>query len=146
MHQIVTLIVFKTCYNLCKALRALQNKNNNSKHLYFFLSPTPLYPFPSLVYFFHPFYLPSVFILYFSPFLSLPLSHLTTFIPHVLNCLSLSSPSTQYLFYFLYLDSLILSLLSCLSVSLSLSLSSTFIHLPFALHLSTSSLAYLFLW
>jgi hypothetical protein len=44
--------------------------------------------------------------------------------------------------------SLILSLLSCLSVSLSLSLSSTFIHLPFAFNLSSSSLAYSFfsLW
>jgi hypothetical protein len=36
-------------------------------------------------------------------------------------------------FILFYLDSLILALLSCLSVSLSLSLSSTFIHLPFAL-------------
>jgi hypothetical protein len=45
----------------------------------------------------------------------------------------------------LYLDSLILSLLSYLSVSLFLSLSSTFIHLPLALNLSTSSLAYPFL-
>jgi hypothetical protein len=46
----------------------------------------------------------------------------------------------------LYLDSLILSFISYFSVSLSFSLSSTFIHLPFALNLSTSSLAYLFLW
>jgi hypothetical protein len=37
----------------------------------------------------------------------------------------------------LYLGSLILSLLSCLSVSMSLSLSSTFIYLPFALSLSS---------
>jgi hypothetical protein len=36
-------------------------------------------------------------------------------------------------YFLLYLDSLILSLLSCLPVSLSLSLSSTFIHLPSAL-------------
>jgi hypothetical protein len=43
----------------------------------------------------------------------------------------------------LYLDYLIISLLSCLSVSLSLALSSTFTHLPFALNLSTSSLPYL---
>jgi hypothetical protein len=43
------------------------------------------------------------------------------------------------------LDSLILSLLSCLSVSLSLSLSSAHIHLPSALNLSNSSLAYPFL-
>jgi hypothetical protein len=40
----------------------------------------------------------------------------------------------------LYLVSLILSLLSCFSVSFSLSLSSTFIHLHFALNLSLSSL------
>jgi hypothetical protein len=46
----------------------------------------------------------------------------------------------------LYLDSSILSLLSCLSVSLCLSPSSTLTHLPFALNLSTSSLAYPFLW
>jgi hypothetical protein len=46
----------------------------------------------------------------------------------------------------LHLVSLILSLLSCLSVSFFLSLSSTFIHFPFALNLSTSSLSYLTLW
>jgi hypothetical protein len=45
------------------------------------------------------------------------------------------------LYFLLYLDSLIFSLISCLSVSSSLSLRSTFIHLPFALNLSTSSLA-----
>jgi hypothetical protein len=47
--------------------------------------------------------------------------------------------------FLLYLDSLMLSLLSYLSVSLSISLSSTFIYLPFALNLSASSLAYPFL-
>jgi hypothetical protein len=47
--------------------------------------------------------------------------------------------------FLLYLESLILSLLFCLSVSLSLSLSSAHIHLPSALNLSTSSLAYPFL-
>jgi hypothetical protein len=111
----------------------------------------------------HPFYLPFVFIQYFSPFLFLLLSHFTTSIPHVFNCLSLfiahSAPSLPsfhlipvfslfvptsksrhhssfswhslskissviHLSYFL----LYLSLLSCLSVSSSLSLSSTFIH------------------
>jgi hypothetical protein len=46
----------------------------------------------------------------------------------------------------LYLDSLILALISCLSMSLSLLLSSIFIHLLFALNLSTSSLAYPFFW
>jgi hypothetical protein len=52
--------------------------------------------------------------------------------------------SVMHLSYsLLYLDSLILSLLSCLSVSLSLS--SALIHLPSALILSTSPLAYPFL-
>jgi hypothetical protein len=54
--------------------------------------------------------------------------------------------SVIHLSYFLlYLDSLIFSLVSCLSVYLPLSLSSTFIHRPFALNLSTSSLTYPFL-
>jgi hypothetical protein len=57
------------------------------------------------------------------------------------------SSSVIHLSYsLLHMDSLILSLLSCLSVSLSLSLSSTFIHLHFAPNLSTSSLANSFLW
>jgi hypothetical protein len=46
----------------------------------------------------------------------------------------------------LYIDSFIFFLLSCLFLSLSLSLTSTFIHLSFALNLFTSSLAYPFLW
>jgi hypothetical protein len=157
-----------------------KNKNN-------IFIPILLCSFLPLLYIFHPSYLPVVFVLYFSRFFSLPLSHFATSIPHVLDFLSLliayfarsfSSPSIQYLFslssyphlnfaiIFLsfilslprysfvihhpypccILDSLILSLLSCLSVSLSLSLSSTFIHLPFALNPSTSSLAYPFLW
>jgi hypothetical protein len=141
------------------------------------LTPFFLYPFPPLSYHFHPSYLSSVFIRYFSPPLSLPLSHFATSIPHVFDRLTLSFPSVQYLFplssfshlnlaiiflfllltfprysgissvsySLLYLDSLILSLPSCLSVSLSLSLSSALIHLPSALNLSTSSLAYPFL-
>jgi hypothetical protein len=57
------------------------------------------------------------------------------------------SSSVIHLSYsLLHMDSLILSLLSCLSVSLSLSLSSTFIHLHFAPNLSTSSLENSFLW
>jgi hypothetical protein len=57
------------------------------------------------------------------------------------------SSSVIHLSYsLLNMDSLILSLLSCLSVSLSLSLSSTFTHLHFAPNLSTSSLANSFLW
>jgi hypothetical protein len=71
----------------------------------------------------------------------------------VLNCLSRliahSAPSflsfRLILVFSPYLDSLILSLLSCLFVALFLSLSSTFIHLPFALNLSTSLLTYPFL-
>jgi hypothetical protein len=60
-----------------------------------FLSPTPF--FFSLPYLFHPSYLSSVFIQYFSPFLSLSFSHFGTSNPHVLDCLSLvishSAPS-----------------------------------------------------
>jgi hypothetical protein len=54
----------------------------------------------------------------------------------LLHSLSLGTPEFPLLYTLLYLDSLILSLLSCLSLSLS----STFIHLPFALNFSTSSL------
>jgi hypothetical protein len=118
-----------------------------------------------------PFHLHSVFVrLPFSPSLSFPyILHLLSS-PSVQYLFSLSSflhlnfaiiflsfavslhrysgiSSVIHLSYsLLYLDSLILFLFSCLSVSLSLSLSSTFIHLPFALKLSTSSLAYPFLW
>jgi hypothetical protein len=166
-------------------------KNNNSKKkTFFFLCPTPFF-FQSVALFpfiFHPSYLPSVFIQYFSPFLSLPLFHFTTSIPHVLNGLSRlialsalsflsfcpipffsllvpTSKSRPHFPFFctlspqelrnsLYHTPLILpvvsgfifSLLSCLSVSLSVSLSSTFIHLPLALNLSTSSPVYPFLW
>jgi hypothetical protein len=148
--------------------------------------PTPFFfhsvpPFP---YLFHPSYLSSAFIQYFSPFLSLPLSfcYLHSTCAHCFFFLIAHSASSFLLFppipvfsllvptsksrhYFslsctvspqvlrnflshlsyspLYLDSLILSPLSCLSVLLSLSLSSTFIHLPFAINLSTSSLEYL---
>jgi hypothetical protein len=100
--------------------------------------------------------------------------NISTSIPHVLNCLSLSSHHILHLlsspsishdhfslalslpsysgissvihlsYSLLYLDSLILLLLSCLSVSLSFSLSSTSIHPPFALNLFTFSLTYLF--
>jgi hypothetical protein len=58
--------------------------------------PLLLYPFPPLPHLFHPSYLPSVFIPYVFPFLSLPLSYFAS-IPHVLDCLSLfiahSAPS-----------------------------------------------------
>jgi hypothetical protein len=61
--------------------------------------------------------------------------------------LSLPRYSVIHLSFFpLYIDSFIFFLLSCLVLSLSLSLSSTFIHLSFALNLFTSSLAYPFLW
>jgi hypothetical protein len=112
------------------------------KLTFFFLSSTPFffYFFP-LLYLFHSFYLPFVFIQYFSPLLYLPLSHFATSIPHVLDFLLHSLPQALRNFlchtppyFLLYLDSLILFLLSCLSVSLSLSLSSTFTHLPFALN------------
>jgi hypothetical protein len=104
----VLLKFFLLLYNALFTLRAFRflltvlskNKNNNSKKKTFFcLSPIPFFfhsvpPFP---YLFHPSHLPSVFIQYFSPFLSLPLSHFSTSIPHVLNRLSLlvahSAPS-----------------------------------------------------
>jgi hypothetical protein len=138
--------------------------------------------FYSYPYLFHPPYLLSIFIQYFSLFLSLPLSHFATSLPHVLSCLSLlmghsassSSPSIQYLFplsslppsksphyfpfsctllpryllrNFLCHTSLILSIVSGFFDSFPsfLLVCSTFIHLPFALNLSTSSLVYPFL-
>jgi hypothetical protein len=61
-----------------------------------------------------------------------------------LSCI-ISPQVLRNLLSYTIIDSLILSLLSCLSVSLSFSLSSTFLHLPFALNLSASSLAYPFL-
>jgi hypothetical protein len=76
-----------------------KHKNTISKINIFSLSPTSFffYPFPPLPYLFRPSYLPCVFIQYFSPFFSLLLSHFSTSIPHVLNCLSLliahSAPS-----------------------------------------------------
>jgi hypothetical protein len=104
--------------------------------------------------FIHTIFLPSLFSISPRSIVSLSSEHILHF---------LSSPSVQYLFalssfphlnlaiiflsfalflpvrHFSY-SLLILSLLSCLSVSLSLSLSYTFIHLPFALNLFTSSL------
>jgi hypothetical protein len=80
--------------------------------------------------------------------LLVPTSTLTIIFFFHLHSLSPSIPEFPHtpLILPVYLDSLIPALLSCLSVSLSLSRSSTFIHLPFALNLSTSSLAYPFLW
>jgi hypothetical protein len=84
-----------------------------------------------------------------SPRSFLPLSLISLHpLHHVLYCFSflIAHSEPSFLSYFLlYLDSLILYLLACLSVSLSLSLSSPFIHPPFALNLSTSLLAYPFL-
>jgi hypothetical protein len=98
----------------------------------------------------------SLLIAYFARCFSSPsiqyLFSLSSF-PHLNFAISflsfiLSLPRYSFVIHHPYpcciLDSLILSLLSCLSVSLSLSLSSTFIHLPFALN--PSSLAYPFLW
>jgi hypothetical protein len=88
-----------------------KKKKNNIFPPFFFYS-VPLFP-----HLFHPSYLPSVLIQFFSPFLSLPPSHFATSIPHVLYCLSLLIAHSA----FLSLSSfLILSLLSFLSVSLSL--------------------------
>jgi hypothetical protein len=76
----------------------LQYKNNNYKNIkvtFLFLSPTPthfyFYSFPPLPYPFHPTLLPSVFAQYFSPDLSLPLSHFVASAPHVLDRLILLS-------------------------------------------------------
>jgi hypothetical protein len=72
-------------------VRVLSKEITIPKIITFFLSiPHPFFchsvsPFP---YPFQPSYLPSVFIQYFSPFLSLPLSHFATSTPHVLNCFS----------------------------------------------------------
>jgi hypothetical protein len=63
------------------------------KVTFLFLSPTHLYfySFPPLPYLFHATYLPSAFAQYFSPVLSLPLSHFVAFAPHVLDRLTLLS-------------------------------------------------------
>jgi hypothetical protein len=125
----------------------------------------PSYFSSVFIQYFSPF-LPSVISLHpFQLFLSLLVAHsapsflsfhpnlfsLSSF-PHlnisiIFLSFALSLPSCSgiscviHLSYFLlYLDSLILSLLFCLSVSLFLSFSSTCIHLPFALNLYTSSL------
>jgi hypothetical protein len=98
------------------------------------LSPISLHPFPMC------------------SIVSLHITHSALlYFPSIQHLFSLSSfphlnpPSFFCLFYSLptYIDSLTLSLRSCLS--LSLSLSSAFIHLHFALDLSTSSLTYPFL-
>jgi hypothetical protein len=63
-------------------------KNYNVKKItFFFVLPTPLFlhPFCPLPYLFHPSHLPSVFAQYFSPLLSLPLSHFAASVPHVLD-------------------------------------------------------------
>jgi hypothetical protein len=63
-------------------------KNYNVKKItFFFVLPTPLFlhPFSPLPYLFHPSHLPSVFAQYFSPLLSLPLSHFAASVPHVLD-------------------------------------------------------------
>jgi hypothetical protein len=101
------------------------------------LSPISLHPFPMC------------------SIVSLHITHSALlYFPSIQHLFSLSSfPHLNLAIIFLslylslprYIDSLTLSLLSCLSVSLSLSLSSAFIHLHFALDLSTSSLAYPFL-
>jgi hypothetical protein len=67
------------------------------RHPFLFLSiPSPSISLLSILFF----YFPSVFIQYFSQFLSLPLSHFATSIPHhVLNCLSflIAHPAPSFL-------------------------------------------------
>jgi hypothetical protein len=136
-----------------------KHKNNN---LLFTLTPLVLYSFSPLPYSF--IHLPAVFAPYFSPFPFLSLSHFAACVgsshcPRVtFSTFSLSSPSFPFLFSLsfspplqpaiiflshthslpslLYFDSLILSLLSDLSMSLSLYL---FIHLLLADFLAGSS-------
>jgi hypothetical protein len=97
-----------------------------------FLIPIPtsllLYPFPSLPYLFHSFYLPSVFILYFSPLSSLISLH--PFHILMLDCLSLSPHST---FYTLLVPSP-WYLLSCVPFCASFPDPIFSVHLPFSLY------------
>jgi hypothetical protein len=84
-------------YGLSDSCLQYKHKNNNSKNIkvtFLFLSPAHFfifYSFPPLPYLFHPTYLPSVFAHYFSPVLSLPLSHFVASAPHVLDRLTLLS-------------------------------------------------------
>jgi hypothetical protein len=60
------------------------------------------YSFPPFPYLFHPSYLPSVFIPYFSPFLSLPLSHFAASAPRVFDrlCFLAAHPTPSFFFFF----------------------------------------------
>jgi hypothetical protein len=104
---------------------------------------------------------PSVFIQYFSPFRSLPLSHFATFIPHVLIAhpapfflsfhpipvFSLLVPTSKSRHYFSFFAlSLILPVISWFFDFFLACLCFCPFHFPFALNVSTSSLAYPFLW
>jgi hypothetical protein len=80
-------------YGLSDPCSQYKHESNNSKNIkvtFLFLPPTHLYfySFPLLPYLFHPTYLPSVCAQYFSPVLSLPLSHFVASVPHVLDRLS----------------------------------------------------------
>jgi hypothetical protein len=147
-------------------MKRSERRSSSSNKSFFFNSPTPFffYPFPPLPDLFHPSYLHSVFLpVPFSPSLislhpfhicsidSLSTQHILQplFSPFIQYLFSLIVPTSESPHHFSFpctLSPQIPSLRSCLSVSLSPSLSSTFIHLPFALNLSTSSLAYQFLW
>jgi hypothetical protein len=68
------------------------------KKTFLFLSPIPFLrcSFPPLPYRFHPSYLPSVFIQYFSPFLSLPLALILLHPFHMCSIVSFSPHSTSF--------------------------------------------------
>jgi hypothetical protein len=90
------------------------------------------YSFPPLPYLFYPSYLPSVFIQYFSPFLSLPLSHFAAFTPRVFDrlCFLAAHPTPSFFFFFCPIP--------ILSFSLALSLpryngTSSAMHLSYSL-------------
>jgi hypothetical protein len=121
-----------------------KNKSNNSNKKRFSFYP-PHLSFSILfllfhIFFIHPISLPSSFSRYFSPFLSLPLSHFAMSIPHILNCLSLfiahSAPSflsfhpiPVFFYSFPHLNSFALSLPRYFGISFVIHLSYSLLYL-----------------
>jgi hypothetical protein len=113
------------------------NTTPKTKHNIFILSPTPFYfySFPPFPYFFHPSYLPSVFIQYFFPVLSLPVSHFPASAPHVFGS-SLFPRGTSCTFFLLPSNTYLFSLSLSLPLSLFPHLNLAIIFLSFALSLA----------